>query len=562
VRAAVILACVVAGGLATASSALATNLPTVTGENIFGTGSTLSAVAQQSVFIPNWEVVGQSATSSRNGVSCAPQAHCQATYTGTGSGAGLAEFGNASAASSSCSGGATAAQLNLNCDPTANGQATPVLDAWVGSDDPPTGPASTAGTNLNNAMLAATGSSSTPVNEITIPVLQAPVAELFSLPVGLHIGCTTVNGVCKYPVLNVKNAAWQGAWDGNVPASLNYAADTWGALLEDSGLKLITTGTPKGTQFTDTGGAGGTGFILNVRSNGSGTTYTQRGALFLSGATGYGSGNVTDNAGFNASNAWPYDTCVNTGGVTPCIQSTNVTTGAQSSGALVSEATETTPGSVGYSNLADSAGLSGAYTPFSATVQNVSNGGAHQILWATLQDNYCGSGSPTCGDQTPAHLPKYAFAAPGKAGVANVYTGSSLDNNGGFGNAYGGSGVGYWNEPGGAEGSWGGTLADDPDVYDHGANPTTGAKSPKYPVVAITYDMAWTKYDQAGSAELAGYGTAADARAVGYAAKSYLEYATAYSGGQAALVASKSYYTKLPLPVDFVAVGAVQTITP
>jgi hypothetical protein len=556
------------------------------GENIFGAGSTLSQIAQQDVFIPNWESGGQSSLATRHGVTCAPQAACHATYNPIGSGGGLAEFGN------------TTGALDLTKDAnanngTTNGFGVPVLDAFTGSDDPPTGPLTTSGTNLFNSSAAATGSAATPIDELTVPVLQAPVAQVMSLPTGLTIGCTnsTVGGVttCKYPAIDLKNSVWQGIWAGSVPASVNYPANTWGAALEESGFKLLLgadpvhhiSGTPNKTEFTDTGCTGvglaittgltptqcttsGTpgnqGFILNVRSNGSGTTYTQRGALFLSAAPGYGSGNVTDNAGFSASNAWPFDTCVNTGGATPCIQSSAPGIAAESSGALVSEGTEETPGSVGYSNLADSAFLTGAYTGFSTIVQTVSNGGSHEIVSATLQSNFCSLATPTCGDHLASGANKFLYASPGTNGTPNVYTGANININGS-------GGVGFWNVPtsGGVfdpTGPWGGTLADDPDVYDHSVT-STGAKSNKYPIVAVTYDMAWSTYSETGSNIVADYGgSAAQAQAAGNTAKSYLLYATTSSLGQAKLVGSHSYYTKLPAAIDADAVAAVHTITP
>jgi hypothetical protein len=520
-RAAVIAACVVASGCLGASSALAAPLP---GENIFATGSSLQAVAQQKIWIPKWE--GTPADQAT--ITCSPSP-CKNTYTSTGSGNGLAEFGN------------TTGTLDLTKDPTAdngatNGYGTPVLDGYAGSDDPPTGPLTTAGTNLNNASKAATGSAGTPIDEITIPVLQAPVAQLVSLPKGLTIGCSVQGGNCVNGNLKLKNLLWQELWSDQIPSSKDYAANTWGAFLEWAGLGKVASN-PTATQFTDTGG-GTNAITLNVRTNGSGTSYTFKGGLNLSGAPLYNSSFVTD------SPTWPVTT--NPAGTT---------------GAAVAQTTESNPGSVGYANLADAALLTGVYKPYTGSAQTVTRGGTHQILFAQLQANWCGTGSPTCGDTTGGGAPQYVFAQPGSNGKANVYQGTDINVNGGSPN-----GVGHWNVPfknGSFDptGAWGGTLADDPDVYDHSLH--NGVKTANYPVVAVTYELAWSQYDEAGSNVIGDYGgSAAQATDAGRTASSFLKYMVASGKGQSDLVAAQSYYTRLPSNIDGFAVAAANVVTP
>jgi hypothetical protein len=524
-RGAGVAACLAASALLGASPALAK----VPGENIFGAGSTLQAVAQQNVWIPAWN----STATDQSTISCAPNPFCLVNnYDGIGSGGGLAEFGN------------TTGALDLTKDAVAdngatNGYGTPVLDAYVGTDDPPTGPLSTPGTNLADASQAATGSAATAIDEVTVPALQAPVAQLLSLPVGLTIGCT--GSPCVSGAINMKNSLWQEIWSNTVPKTKPYAANTWGAVLELAGLHLVASN-PNAGQFTDTGGAGGTGITLNVRTNGSGTSYTFKGALNLSGAPLYTSAFVTDNP------TWPVST-----------------TAAGSSGSAVAQTTEGAPGSVTYANLADATGLSAPYSPYTNRAQtvNVSGEGNHQILYAQLQDNWCGTGSPTCGDLTAGGAPKYVFANPAgqTAGVPNVYTGNNININGANPNF-----VGHWNVPesGGTfdpTGSWGGTLADDPDVYDHTLH--NGVKTANYPIVAVTYELGWTDYDEAGSNLVGNYGGgAAQATAAGNSAISFLKYVVAAGKGQANLTASHTYYGKLPATIDGDAVAATNAMTP
>ncbi len=83
--------------------------------------------------------------------------------------------------------------------------------------------------------------------------------------------------------------------------------------------------------------------------------------------------------------------------------------------------------------------------------------------------------------------------------------------------------VGHWTVPLSGStfqptGTWGGTLADDPDVYDHDV--TNGVKTDFYPIVAATYDLGWTSYSEAGSNLVGDFGgTAADAMAAGNTAR-------------------------------------------
>jgi hypothetical protein len=473
---------------------------TVPGENIFASGSSLQKVAQQQVWTPTWF----STAADHSQLSNNPTA----SYFSSSSGHGLAEFGN------------TTGSLDLTQDANAdngstNGYGTPVLDAYVGTDDPPIGPLSTVGSQLHNASLAATGGASKAVDEVTVPAAQAPVAILLSLPTGITLGANTS--------VNLSNGMLRATWDANVPKSSSYAAKTWGAFLQDVGLKKVT-GTPGAGQFTDAGGAdgGNQGITLQVRSSASGTSYTFKSFLWLSKDPNYTKSFVVDD------DTWPVTT-TNTG---------------NSGGSQLVADTTSTPGSVGYANLADAATATPAYTH---TAQTTTTGGSHQILYARVQSNQSGS------------IAVYADPESSTAGQANVYTGNNININGASP-----SFVGHWYVPLSGTtyqptGSWGGTLADDPDVYDHSVN--NGVKTNNYPIVAATYDLAWTDYDGAGSNLVSDFGgSAAKAYEAGNTVKSFLSYVVTH--GQYDLQVSGLYYAKLPQKIDTYAATALSAVTP
>jgi len=350
-------------------------------------------------------------------------------------------------------------------------------------------------------------------------VAQAPVAVLISLP----------NGVTAGPgsQLRLTNKLLQQIYDANVPASSHYGAGTWGSLLEDSGWTRVP-GTPgAANQFIDAGGStgGNQGITLQVRSSASGTTYTLKGFLGLSGDLNYPSSFVNDN------DQWPVP---------------SVTTGNTGGSQEVANTTAN-PGSVGYANLADAATASPAYTK---AVTTTAIGGTHEFAYAIVQDNYGGPGTAAYADpqsDTPGH--------------PNVYTGTNININGA--NA---SFVGHWTAPligttFDPTGSWGGTQASDPDVYDHGL--MNGEKTGYYPIVAVTYDLAWSDYDLPASNLVSKYGgSAADAAAAGSTVISLLTYIVNPIAGQNDLSNAHMYYADLPAPIDGYSVAAAQAITP
>jgi hypothetical protein len=233
------------------------------------------------------------------------------------------------------------------------------------------------------------------------------------------------------------------------------------------------------------------------------------------------------------------------------------------SGSQLVANTTATPGSVGYANLADAANASPAYKKTPTTTSG------HQILYALVQNNF---ESP----QTNAPL----YAAPSNsAGTVNLYTGTAI-------NTQATScaepdtfrKVGCWQVPTAATGAWSssdeghpGTIPSDADVGDHGAN-TSGAASKAYPIVAVTYDVFWTDYDNAASnldAGNAGGSYYADATCpsgdncntdAGNSAASFAKYLT--GAGQSNLASAKVYYGALPAAIKSKAATFAKSVTP
>ncbi|HEY2571362.1 MAG TPA: hypothetical protein VGI27_07805, partial [Solirubrobacteraceae bacterium] len=139
--------------LATPAAALG-----ATGSNVYASGSSFQKTAQISVWQPLW-------AGGKSLLSPIPTF----TYTSTSSGPGLSEFGNDDGTLKTAK-DTVAGPLGL-------------FDGLVGSDDPPT----TGQIALANLASGA--------HELTVPVAQAPVAVLLSLPSGISAlaGGTKIN---------------------------------------------------------------------------------------------------------------------------------------------------------------------------------------------------------------------------------------------------------------------------------------------------------------------------------------------------------------------------------
>jgi hypothetical protein len=589
--------CLGASAVVGAAPALAV---THAGQNIYGSGSSLQLVAQTQVWDPLWHAnptVDQPTLNNDPAVT---------NYNPTGSGPGLAEFGN------------TTGVLDETQDPVA--QAAGQLDAYTGSDDPPGGPLGTAGTNLTNASAAASGAATTKIDEVTVPVAEAPVAVIFSLPSGITAGTGSL--------LQLTNQELQSIWSDKIPKSAHYAANTYGAILEEAHWTHVAAN-PKAEQFTDAGGStgGGSTVTLQARAKGSGTTYTFRGFLYLSHDPTYTIKTVNDSNTLANPNGWPASVA-------------NINETGNTNGPALVDTTTTTPGSVGYANLADAVespdGSYGAHvaTPTAASLSaalvtgspitslpvnltgldipsgtklTIITGASHTQVWTTTADAPAGSTSISVSSQAPnfaypsgailqapslAGLNQIVFAevqdnfplsgtqkpqyqVPGAAGAPNIYLGADINTGGGAGTA--GcplgqhAGVGCWQVPTVAgkfdpTGSWGplapattgGTLPADPDVFND-SSPAVNA----YPIVATTYDLGWTHYAEAGSNLVGDFGgTSAEATAAGFTAASLLQYEVNSSKGQKDLAAAKVDYGKLPAAIDADAVKAAADVRP
>jgi ABC-type phosphate transport system substrate-binding protein len=441
----------VAGGLIGSSTAMATP---VTCENVDASGSSLQNDAQNNLWIK--------AFPSFSGSSCTSTPTI--TYTKTSSGAGLEEFGNGGSG------------FVTKEDPHAGSE---VLDGYVGTDDAPN-----AG-DLGNAETAATEAT---LVELTIPVAQAPVAVILSLPVACSIA---ENGR-----VNIQNAYLDELWSGKVPAGGSdpnstpagqpYAANTWGAFFALIGQAGVT----------DSGTGGGTGcetpISLQVRSTASGTSYAFKSYLNQVDSTEWGQ--YASDYDF-----WP---------------ATTDNEGNASGGNLATD-TAKRPGSVGYANTADAAGIS--ETAFSGKAVAVTDGGSasHQILWAQIQNN--GKEVTGAGYGSPK-------AASGNIG--NCATAKDTPSESGA--------------PYSVTDSWSGVLASDPNAtHDLGGN--------YYSICALTYDLSWKHYGGPGLAAYYNKGTTVEG--IEATVKAYLTFVTSSGAGEGQSLANNDYYSQLPTPL-------------
>jgi hypothetical protein len=511
-------------GVASASAAK------VPGENILGMGSSLQGEAQTHQGANGVLSSGQpcSASGWRGWVAvwrCTAADHATlsnnptAFYTVESSGIGLAEWGNA--ASGKCT--STTGVLSPACDP--NGSALSELDAFIGTDDPP-----------NSTQLAAASTAAgAGVKEVTVPVSQAPVAILLSLPTGITLNSA---GTVK---LSTKEVAQ--IYSASIPhqaACTGSTGNTWCDLLAETGLSRVTTGTPTASQFKDTTANLGGPITLQARSSGSGTTFSLRGFLFELGA-------------YKLTTAYPY-TLVTDG---PSDWPVTVTETGNTSGSQLVADTTATPGSVGYANLADAALASPAYTKTPVTTA-----GGNQILYALVQDNF--------GSSKPAF-----YAAPSNSpGTVNLYKGLHIAINPTTCAAPDSArAVGCWVVPSAATGPWSstnaalpGTIPSDADVADHGA--TANTPDTNYPIVAATYDLFWTDYDNPSSnLDTKGFyhdascpsGTNCNTDA-GNAAVSFATYLV--GTGQTNLDSAGVFYGALPTAIITKAKVSAKSITP
>ena len=402
----------------------------------YASGSSLQATAQQSVWLTAGGWGAHTSCSSLPSI----------TYTKTSSGAGLEEFGN------------NTGTLTPTEDPTADSSVTGtqdvegnVLDWYVGSDDPPNqGQLSEAET--------ASGDKNGNLEEITLPVAQAPVAVLLSLPVK----CKLQSGSS----VDLDNATIGQLWEGtNSPSGSDpggiqeqggYSADTWGAFLTQLGYTKITVGTPGAGQFLDESGATGCQQAITpqVRQTESGTSYAFKNYLTQV--------NRNEWAQFdNDYQGWPTTDVVEEDPLSP----PNSGNQLNDTGGHLAGNTAANPGSVGYANTSDAAGNGGFTADATSSTFGTGTGGAspaHQILWAEIQNNGLSTAGATYADPL---LPS--------SSIANCQTSKLIPSDKGYPYSY--------------TDSWAGVSATDPNI-------ATDAGNTDYPLCALTYDLVWRHY--------------------------------------------------------------------
>jgi ABC-type phosphate transport system substrate-binding protein len=292
--------------------------------------------------------------------------------------------------------------------------------------------------------------------EITIPVAQAPVAVMLSLPVNCKIqsgSAVDINNTTIPQIWEGTNAPG-GSDLGGIQAQGGYAIATWGALFHQLGYTKITSGTPTSGQVLDEGGAEGCEQAIKpqVRQQVSGTSFAFKSYLGQVNRPvwqGYANDNVT----------WPSSAVVQSNPKTP------PATGEQlnDSGGHLAANTAANPGSIGYAVTADAAG-NGSFNN-AATSSTFGVGGsspAHQILYAEVQNNGLStSGATYADDLLPA------------SSIANCEATKLLPSDQGFPYSY--------------TDSWFGLLVSSPNI-------SAEAGSTDYPICAITYDLVWHHY--------------------------------------------------------------------
>jgi PBP superfamily domain len=459
----------------------------------YASGSSLQNIAQQSIWLTPTGWGAHTACSSLPSV----------TYSGTSSGAGLNEFGNDINA-------VLAPKEDETADKSATGykdKAGEVLDWYVGSDDPP------EQGELTEAEIASSGSSAkATLEEITIPVAQAPVAVILSLPTGCTIeekGSLNIDGKDLVELWEGTNPAEPSDNDpGGIPALGGYGADTWGSFLTQVGYTK-TAGTPGAEEFHDAGGSTGCeqAITLQARSSYSGTTYAFKHYLSVD----------NDELFYNASshlystqNAW-------TGLISDApAWPAPVTTTGNGKGSQEVQDTAKNPGSVGYANTSDAVSASNGGFTSEATPSTFGSSASHQIVYADVQNNV---GTVTIDEAEKITPPARTYAGPIETGtqIGNCETDLLLP--------------AEKSPPYSYTDSWRGISAEDPNI---GVDDTSANW---YPICALTYDLVWKHYN---AAKLF---TGTEAEQIANSVKDLMTYITG-EFGQAAIKADD--YTGIP----------------
>jgi hypothetical protein len=405
----------------------------------FGSGDSLQSIAQVEVWLTKAGWGEHSSCEEKPSSSTV-------TYSHTSDGQALEEFGDNNGTLHP-----EEDKVAYESKTGAKDGAGQVLDWFVGVDDPPT----TA--QLEEAEAAAGASK---LVQITIPVAQAPIAVLLSLPTG-----------CLIPTgsqIDLPNKTIGQLWEGTDKASGEnpggiqeqggYATGTWGAFLTQLGYAKTATDPPtEAGTFYDNGSSSGCKQAIKpqVSANVTGTAYAFKN--YLSQVNSSVWGEYADD-GKN----WPSSAVV---------ESDPLSKGSGSqlndSNGHLSENTAANPGSVGYANVASpmQAGHGGftdaaANSTFGTGTEGKS--ASHEILWAEIQNN-----------GTEIKGATYTDPLEPASKIANCEDGKLIHYDNGFPLS--------WTE------SWHGIVATDPNI-------ATDAGPTDYPICALTYDLAWHHY--------------------------------------------------------------------
>jgi len=437
-RRSAVLAAVVGAGAALAVPAGAM---AATGSNVFAAGSSFQVNAHRV-----WNT--QTNWGAHTSISPFPTLSYNP---GSSSGKGLSIFGNDDGT------------LKPSVDNLAP---SGVLDGFVGSDDAPTPGQLIAAHSAGGA------------NEITVPIAQAPVAFIVSLPRGV-----TISGR-----LDLLNSVLEQAVAGTLPSAGGYPANTWGAFL-----------TANNTAFseTDPGSSADFPITLEVRAGGSGTSFAFK---------NYMNQIAIDRTNPNTADAtvWTSPQSYLTSDENwPATAHITDNRGRNASGGPLAQSVASTPGTIGYINLSDAASTSNGGFTNTATASRLGTDG-QQILYATEQNNGSATTGATFaeGSTDPSH--------------ANTAAGNCTTDMG--------SVPGWANAPTDPRASWNRVLASDTNI-------ARDAGSSFYPDCAVTYDVAWDNY--ASSNLTAGYtnaGLGITPAGTFTTVKDYLGYITSAAG--------------------------------
>jgi hypothetical protein len=421
----------------------------------YASGATAQTTAQTSIWL----------TAANWGAHTACSSFPSITYTGTSAGQGLSEFGNDINAALAPQEDETA----IKSGSPYKDKAGEVLDWYVGSDDPP------EQGELTEAEIASSGSSAkATLEEITIPVLQDPVAVFLSLPTGCAIEAKSsldITGKDLVQLWEGTNPAEPSDNDpGGIPAQGGYGAATWGAFLTQLGYTAETTNpTPGAEEFYDAGGPTGCeqAITLQARSNYAGIVYDFKHYLSLDDDEQYYN---TSSHLYATQNAW-------TGLISDApVWPAKVTTTGNSKSSLEVQDTAKNPGSVGFSIASDAVNSKNGGFTSEATTSTFDSSAAHQIVYAQIQNNV---GTVTIDEAEKIVPPAKTYAGPIETGtqIGNCETDVLLP--------------AEKSPPYSYTDSWRGISAEDPNI---GVDDTSANW---YPICGISYDLVWKHYNAA-----------------------------------------------------------------